>query len=159
WHFVELNDQALEQDVAWWQTDHLYLRKLDGLSIVGPAQQVLIDSRASIEPYVLIDSTKGPVLVDREVVIQAFSRLEGPCYIGPGSQVHAGRIRGGSIGPQCRVGGEFELSVMQGYSNKYHDGFLGHSYVGAWVNFGAGTQVSDLRNDYAPITMTIAGKK
>ena len=57
------------------------------------------------------------------------------------------------------MGGEFEASILQGYSNKYHDGFLGHSYLGSWVNFGAGTQVSDLRNDYNPITMTIAGRK
>jgi hypothetical protein len=59
----------------------------------------------------------------------------------------------------CRVGGEIEASIMHGYSNKYHDGFLGHSYVGEWVNLAAGTQVSDLRNDYGTVPVTVNGTK
>ena len=105
----------------------------------------------------MIDATRGPVLIGREAVVQAFSRVEGPCYLGPGTQVLAARLRGGSFGPQCRLGGEVESSVVQGFSNKYHDGFLGHSYVGEWVNFGAGSHTSDLRTDYGPIKMTVNG--
>ncbi len=159
WHLVEHNATALKHDAAAWQADKHDFLSRHGLTIVGPPEQVLIDGGARVEPYVLIDSSRGPVLIDRGAVVQAFSRLEGPCYIGTGTQVLAARIRTGSIGPECRVGGEFEASVMHGYSNKYHEGFLGHSCVGSWVNFGAGTQVSDLRNDYSPITMTIAGHK
>jgi hypothetical protein len=92
-------------------------------------------------------------------VVQAFSRVEGPCYLGPGTQVLGARIHGGSYGPQCRLGGEVEESIIQGYSNKAHDGFLGHSYLGEWVNFGAGTHTSDLRTDYAPVKLTIAGER
>ena len=62
------------------------------------------------------------------------------------------------MGPNCRIGGELEASIVQGNSNKYHDGFVGHSYIGEWVNFGAGTQVSDLRNDYADVDVTVAGE-
>ena len=69
------------------------------------------------------------------------------------------RVRGTTLGVGCRVGGEVEATIMQGFVNKYHDGFLGHSYVGAWVNFGAGTQVSDLRNDYGPISVYLRGRK
>jgi UDP-N-acetylglucosamine diphosphorylase / glucose-1-phosphate thymidylyltransferase / UDP-N-acetylgalactosamine diphosphorylase / glucosamine-1-phosphate N-acetyltransferase / galactosamine-1-phosphate N-acetyltransferase len=159
WHLVERNATMLAQDASVWKAEKADLLSREGLTILGPAEQVVIDAGARVEPHVLIDATRGPVLVDRGAVVQAFSRLEGPCYIGAGTQIMAGRIRGGSIGPECRVGGEIETSVMQGYSNKYHEGFLGHSYVGAWVNFGAGAQVSDLRNDYGPITMTIAGRK
>lgn len=159
WDLVERNSPTLEQDARVWKNDKLRRPSQKGLTILGPAENVHIDPDAQVEPYVVIDATRGPVLVDRGAVIQAFSRLEGPCYIGDGAQVLAARIRGGSIGPQCRVGGEVEASILHSYTNKYHEGFLGHSYVGAWVNFGAGTQVSDLRNDYAPITMTIAGRK
>jgi UDP-N-acetylglucosamine diphosphorylase / glucose-1-phosphate thymidylyltransferase / UDP-N-acetylgalactosamine diphosphorylase / glucosamine-1-phosphate N-acetyltransferase / galactosamine-1-phosphate N-acetyltransferase len=159
WHLVEQNPTALAQDAAAWKAEKPELHSREGLTIFGPAEQVLIDAEARVEPYVVLDATRGPILIDRGAIVQAFSRLEGPCYIGSGTQLLAARIRGGSIGPECRVGGEFETSIMQGYANKYHEGFLGHSYIGAWVNFGAGTQVSDLRNDYGPITMTIAGRR
>src|SRR5262249_44367679 len=62
-------------------------------------------------------------------------------------------------GPQCRLGGEVEASIVHGHSNKAHEGFLGHSYLGEWVNFGAGTQTSDLRNDYYDVTLTVAGRR
>ena len=92
-------------------------------------------------------------------MIAAFTRLEGPCYVGPHSQVFGAKIRAGTtLGPQCRVGGEVEASIIQGWSNKYHEGFLGHSYVGEWVNLGAGTHNSDLRNDYGTISVTIEGE-
>src|SRR5262249_17973449 len=84
---------------------------------------------------------------------------EGPCHVGPDTQVLGARIRASSFGPQCRIGGEVEATIVQGYSNKAHDGFLGHSYLGEWVNLGAGTQVSDLRNDYAPLTVSINGAR
>ena len=107
---------------------------------------------------VVADTQQGPVVIDEDAVVGAFSRLEGPCYIGPGSQVFGAKIRAGtSLGPQCRVGGEVEASILHGYSNKYHDGFLGHSYVGEWVNLGAGTHNSDLRNDYGEVTVTLHG--
>src|SRR5207302_5357556 len=61
--------------------------------------------------------------------------------------------------PYCRIGGEVECSIVQGHSNKYHDGFLGHSYVGEWVNLGAGTCNSDLRNDYGEVTVTVNGRR
>jgi hypothetical protein len=63
-----------------------------------------------------------------------------------------------SIGPMCRVGGEVEESIIQGYSNKYHDGFLGHAYVGEWVNLGALTTNSDLKNDYGSVAVIMDGK-
>ncbi len=69
------------------------------------------------------------------------------------------KVRGGSYGPMCKIGGEAEANIVQGYSNKYHDGFLGHSYLGEWVNLAAGTQTSDLRNDYGPIRVSVAGRR
>jgi UDP-N-acetylglucosamine diphosphorylase/glucosamine-1-phosphate N-acetyltransferase len=105
------------------------------------------------------DTTQGPVVIDQDAVVTAFSRLEGPCYIGPGSHILGAKIRAGTtIGPQCRIGGEVEASIVQGHSNKYHDGFLGHSYVGEWVNLGAGTHNSDLRNDYGEVQVVLHGR-
>ena len=78
--------------------------------------------------------------------IHPFTRIEGPCYIGRKSILLGAKCReGNSIGPMCRIGGEVEESIIQGYSNKYHDGFLGHAYVGQWVNLGALTTNSDLQ--------------
>jgi UDP-N-acetylglucosamine diphosphorylase/glucosamine-1-phosphate N-acetyltransferase len=159
WDVVEHNGAALETDLAFWREDSRHRRSLDGLTILGDRDQVVINATARIEPFVVIDASKGPVLIDRDAQVLSFSRLEGPCVIGAKTQILSGRVRGGSIGPECRVGGEVEASVIQGYTNKYHDGFLGHSVVGAWVNFGAGTQVSDLRNDYGPITMSVGGRR
>jgi UDP-N-acetylglucosamine diphosphorylase/glucosamine-1-phosphate N-acetyltransferase len=81
--------------------------------------------------------------------------LEGPCYIGPDTHVLGAKVRAGTtLGPCCRIGGEVEASIVHGYSNKYHDGFLGHAYIGEWVNLGAGTNNSDLRNDYGEVSVT-----
>jgi UDP-N-acetylglucosamine diphosphorylase/glucosamine-1-phosphate N-acetyltransferase len=108
---------------------------------------------------VVADTTRGPIVLDRDAVVTAFTRLEGPCAIGPRTQIHGAKIRAGTtLGPDCRIGGEIECSIVQGHSNKYHDGFLGHAYVGEWVNLGAGTHNSDLRNDYGEIAVTVNGR-
>jgi UDP-N-acetylglucosamine diphosphorylase/glucosamine-1-phosphate N-acetyltransferase len=128
-------------------------------ALVGPAERLLIDSSARIDPLTAFDTTHGPVTVAAGAVVQAFSRLEGPCHVGPGTHVLGAKLRGGTtLGPCCRVGGEVEGSIVHGYSNKYHDGFLGHSYVGGWVNFGAGSQCSDLRHDYREVTVAAGGR-
>ncbi len=158
WDLVEHNARQLEVDFA--KASRKRLGKVPAtLSIVGPAKHVLIDATAHIEPLVVADATGGPVMIDRDVVITAFTRLEGPCYIGPHTHVFGAKIRAGtSLGPHCRVGGEVEASILHGHSNKYHEGFLGHSYVGEWVNLAAGTHNSDLRNDYGEVTVTVAGR-
>jgi UDP-N-acetylglucosamine diphosphorylase / glucose-1-phosphate thymidylyltransferase / UDP-N-acetylgalactosamine diphosphorylase / glucosamine-1-phosphate N-acetyltransferase / galactosamine-1-phosphate N-acetyltransferase len=129
------------------------------IGLVGPQEQLRIDPTAQVDPMVVADTRNGPVVIDAGAVVQAFTRLEGPCYIGPQSHILGAKIRAGtSIGPSCRVGGEVEASIIQGWSNKYHDGFLGHSYVGKWVNLGAGCQTSDLRNDYGPVKVVVNGE-
>jgi len=127
--------------------------------VVGPAEKLLVDPTARIDPLVIADTTQGPVVIDRGAVVTAFTRLEGPCYIGPFTHVVGAKIRAGTtLGPHCRIGGEVEASIVHGYSNKYHDGFLGHAYVGEWVNLGAGTNNSDLRNDYGEVSVSIHGQ-
>jgi UDP-N-acetylglucosamine diphosphorylase/glucosamine-1-phosphate N-acetyltransferase len=130
-----------------------------GLTVVGPREHVVIHPSARLDPLIVADVTNGPVIIDRDAVVTAFTRLEGPCFIGPRTQVHGAKISAGtSLGPDCRIGGEVECSIVQGHSNKHHDGFLGHAYLGEWVNLGAGTQTSDLRNDYGEVSVTVNGR-
>ena len=157
WDLVERNGEMLCQDYP--RTDRQPAPRNSAVAVVGPEDQLFIDPTAAVEPMVVADTTRGPVVIDREAQVQAFTRLEGPCYVGPGSWLIGAKVRGSTIGPMCRVGGEVEASILQGYSNKYHDGFLGHSYLGEWVNLAAGTQVSDLRNDYGRVSVTINGTK
>lgn len=162
WELVQHNG---EQIVADWQTAGAPIEvesaaDRPGLAIVGPREHVLIHPSARLDPMIVADTTHGPIVIDRDAVITAFTRLEGPCWIGPRTQVQGAKIRGGtSLGPNCRIGGEIECSIVQGHTNKYHDGFLGHAYVGEWVNLGAGTHNSDLRNDYGEITVTVNGRR
>jgi UDP-N-acetylglucosamine diphosphorylase / glucose-1-phosphate thymidylyltransferase / UDP-N-acetylgalactosamine diphosphorylase / glucosamine-1-phosphate N-acetyltransferase / galactosamine-1-phosphate N-acetyltransferase len=128
-------------------------------AVVGPPELLSLRAGCRIDPLVVADTTNGPVVVGRDAVVGAFTRLEGPCWVGPGTHVLGAKVRAGtSLGPNCRVGGEVEASIVHGHSNKYHDGFLGHSYVGEWVNLGAGTSNSDLRNDYGEVTVIVNGR-
>ncbi len=122
--------------------------------VFGPKEQVYIGSGAEIHPFVCIDTRHGPVTIESDCEVHPFTRIEGPCYVGRKSILLGAKVREGcSIGPVCRVGGEVEESIIHGYSNKYHDGFLGHAYVGEFVNLGALTTNSDLKNDYSTVSV------
>jgi UDP-N-acetylglucosamine diphosphorylase / glucose-1-phosphate thymidylyltransferase / UDP-N-acetylgalactosamine diphosphorylase / glucosamine-1-phosphate N-acetyltransferase / galactosamine-1-phosphate N-acetyltransferase len=158
WDVVDHNSEQIGLD-AWLSSPESPRRTGPMPAIVGPEDRLVIHPSAQFDPLVMADTRNGPVIIDRETSTAAFTRLEGPCYIGPGTQVHGAKVRGGTtLGPECRIGGEVECSIVQGYSNKYHDGFLGHAYVGSWVNLGAGTQNSDLRNDYGEVRVTVNGR-
>jgi len=139
----------------------------DKLGRISPAACLLnssaihVGAESVIKPMVVLDAEEGPIHVGRGVTISPGAVLKGPCSIGDGSLVQAGAsIReGASIGPVCKVGGEIEGSIFQGYANKQHDGFVGHSYVGEWTNLGADTVTSDLKNTYGPVAMPLCGKK
>jgi UDP-N-acetylglucosamine diphosphorylase/glucosamine-1-phosphate N-acetyltransferase len=158
WDVVDHNAEQIRLD-AWLSGPETPRRTALLPAVVGPEDRLVIHPSAQIEPLVAADTRNGPVVIDRGASIAAFTRLEGPCYIGPGTQIHGAKIRAGTtLGSECRIGGEVECSIVQGYSNKYHDGFLGHAYVGEWVNLGAGTQNSDLRNDYGEVRVTVNGR-
>jgi UDP-N-acetylglucosamine diphosphorylase/glucosamine-1-phosphate N-acetyltransferase len=129
-------------------------------AIRGDKNDVYIARGTTVQPMVVIDASGGPVWLDEHVQVHPFTRIEGPAYVGPKSVLLGTKLREGcSIGPVCRVGGEVEETVIQGFSNKYHDGFLGHAYVGEWVNLGALTTNSDLKNDYSTVEVVLNGKK
>lgn len=120
-----------------------------------------IHPTARIDKGAVLDDSEGPILVGENARVRANAVVEGPAAIGAGSEVGAGAwIRPGSaIGPVCKVGGEVSCSIFQGYSNKAHHGFLGHTFVGEWVNLGAGTTTSNLKNDYGSVKSPVRGRR
>jgi UDP-N-acetylglucosamine diphosphorylase / glucose-1-phosphate thymidylyltransferase / UDP-N-acetylgalactosamine diphosphorylase / glucosamine-1-phosphate N-acetyltransferase / galactosamine-1-phosphate N-acetyltransferase len=129
------------------------------LALRGGHNDVYIAPGVKVHPMVVLDAEHGPIYIDEGAEIHPFTRIEGPCYIGRKSILLGAKCReGNSIGPMCRIGGEVEESIIHGYSNKYHDGFLGHAYVGEWVNLGALTTNSDLKNDYSNVSVSLDGR-
>jgi UDP-N-acetylglucosamine diphosphorylase/glucosamine-1-phosphate N-acetyltransferase len=158
WDLVSKNAAHIERDFEAAGRIGLTNRHLVTLAPVGPTDRLFIHETARIDPYTVFDTTAGPITIGPNVWVQPFTRVEGPCVIGAETQLFRANIRGGvSIGPNCRIGGEVEASIVHGYSNKYHDGFLGHAYIGEWVNLGAITSNSDLRNDYGEVSVPLQG--
>ena len=125
---------------------------IENATIVG-RHPVYCETGVSIEPYVILDANDGPILIRRGVTIASFSRIVGPCYLGEDSHIVGDAIRACSIGNVCKVRGEIASSVMLGHSNKGHTGFVGSSYIGRWVNLGAGTTTSNLKNTYGSVQL------
>lgn len=122
-------------------------------AIVLGAHVVAVERGARIEPLVILDATAGPIVVRRGATVAAFTRLVGPCLIGPDCAVAGGRLATVAIGEHCRVHGEMSTTILIGHANKVHDGFVGHSCLGRWVNIGAATITSNLKNTYGPVAM------
>jgi UDP-N-acetylglucosamine diphosphorylase/glucosamine-1-phosphate N-acetyltransferase len=128
------------------------------ITLIGNKKNLFVAKTAVIHPLVTIDVSDGPVYIDKSAVIRPFSTIIGPSYIGKGTIIDQAKIVKSTIGPHCRIGGEVEACIFQGYANKHHRGFIGHSFIGEWVNVGAMTTNSDLKNNYGPIRIKI-GKK
>jgi UDP-N-acetylglucosamine diphosphorylase/glucosamine-1-phosphate N-acetyltransferase len=119
-----------------------------------------IEEGAKIKPGVVLDAENGPIYIGKNVKILPNAVIEGPAYVGDGSliKVSAKIYENTSIGPVCKVGGEVEASIIHAFSNKQHEGFIGHSYLGTWVNIGADTNNSDLKNDYSNVKVYVDGE-
>lgn len=123
-----------------------------GITVLGD-HAVHVEPGARIEPFVVADTSAGPVVVRRGAHVMSFTRFVGPCVIGEDSTVMGGRLAACSIGPQVKVSGEMSVTIMIGQANKGHDGFVGHSVIGRWANLGAGTITSNLKNSYGEVSM------
>jgi len=129
-----------------------------GATVLGDPALVLT-GEAFVEPHVVLDVRNGPIVLAPGVEVRAFSRLVGPLAVARDSRLMGGPISGSAIGPRCVVHGEVSTSTFLGYANKSHDGFLGHAVVGRWVNLGAGTINSNLKNTYGPVRVTLGGRR
>jgi len=160
WDLVLANPEQLKEDFAAAGRSGIEGTVEQPNAIRGSRNDVYIAPGAVVHPMVVIDAAEGPVYIDEDAQIHPFTRIEGPAYIGKKTIMLGTKCReGNSIGPVCRVGGEVEESIIHGYSNKYHDGFLGHAYVGEWVNLGALTTNSDLKNDYSNVEVMLDGRR
>ena len=148
WDFIATLQVMLGEDIV-------ALAGRTATTAVGMAMKaplVFTEGGATIEPNVHFDTSAGPVMVRSDATVQAFTRVVGPCVIGAKSVVGMDRISGCSIGDHCRVHGELSASIILGHTNKAHEGFVGHSYLGRWVNLGAGTTTSNLKNTYGTVS-------
>ncbi len=160
WDLIAANDLYLTRDFEASSREAPTTRQLNLVAVKGPVELLSIHASVQLDHFTALDTTNGPITIDAGVSVQPFTRIEGPCYIGIDSQLFRANLRGGvTLGPDCRIGGEVEQSIIHGHTNKYHEGFLGHSYIGEWVNLGAITSTSDLRNDYGPVVVPIRGMR
>ncbi|MGH7623165.1 MAG: putative sugar nucleotidyl transferase, partial [Gemmatimonadaceae bacterium] len=113
----------------------------DGAIVIG-RERLFVEHGAIVEPQVVFDVTNGPVLVRAGANVRAFTRLVGPCAVLAHASVLGDRVHGCAIGEYSVIRGEISETIVLGQSNKGHDGFVGHSYLGRWVNLGAGTITS-----------------
>lgn len=159
WDLVNANRELLESD---WRRADAKVRpagKVHDGAHLRDKKAIHIGEGSRILPGAVLDATAGPIYIGENVTVSSHAVIEGPCFIGerslirPGAHLHDGV----TIGPRCKIGGEVEASVFQGYANKQHSGFLGHAYIAEWVNLGAGTINSDLKNTYGTVRVPING--
>lgn len=157
WDSIYLFNTKISQDFLSIQNNSI--ESIENVSFINP-DSVIINKNAKIKSGVVIDASNGPVCISSNTVIDIGSLIQGPVFIDKGSYISPGsKIRGGTlIGPDCKIGGEVTNSIFHGKSNKVHDGFIGHSYIGEWVNIGAGTNNSNLKNNYSNVKFDL-GKK
>lgn len=161
WNMVNSNSIVIQSDVKRiaaagvrvFQHDLHSNPKTD----VTNVKNIYADESVIFARRTYLDASEGPILIEGNVAIEPNVTIIGPVVIRSGSLIKAGaKIHPGvSIGPVSKIGGEVENSIIQGYSNKQHDGYLGHSFIGEWCNLGAGTNTSDLKNDYSNVKMNI----
>jgi len=161
WEMIASNGAEIESDIEQLRKTGYFTTHLDdftGVNFVNP-DDIIIRKNVTIKPGVVIDASKGAVLIDDDAFIFPNAVIEGPAYIGKSSKIKSGATiyENVSIGSVCKIGGEVEDTIVLPYSNKQHSGFIGHAYLGSWVNLGADTNCSDLKNNYSTIKVTLNG--
>ena len=148
------NAQVLQSDICLVTRGRRSQALSASNQVIGDPAEIFICPGASVEGATL-NTTQGPIYIGENAVVMEGSRLRGPLGMCEHSQVNMGTLMysGTTLGPWCKVGGELNNVVMQGYSNKAHDGFLGNAVIGEWCNLGAATTASNLKNDYSEIKL------
>jgi len=153
WDIFQYNDAAIRQDYALLTEDRISASIPSTVQVLG-REHIFIEEGAVLN-FVTLNATTGPIYIGKNTEIMEGAIIRGPFALCEGAQVKMGaKIYGATtVGPECRVGGEVSNSVLFGYSNKGHDGFLGNSVIGEWCNLGADTNNSNLKNNYAPVKL------
>lgn len=160
WDLVNANAKAIARDFAFYKRGGQIFGKVYPYATLLNEQNIFIAASAKVKPGAVLDAEDGPIYIDEGATIMANASLQGPLYVGKNSTIKMGAkiYEGTTIGEVCKVGGEVEESIIHGYSNKQHEGFLGHAYLGEWVNLGADTNNSDLKNNYGSVKVQINGE-
>jgi UDP-N-acetylglucosamine diphosphorylase/glucosamine-1-phosphate N-acetyltransferase len=160
WDLVHHNPEQIKNDFAHFNRGGQILGKIYPNATLLEEKNIYIAPGAKIKPGVVLDAEDGPIYIDEGATIMANASLQGPLFIGAKSAIKMGAkiYEGTSIGEVCKVGGEVEESIIHSCSNKQHEGFLGHSYLGQWVNLGANSNNSDLKNNYSTVKVYINGE-
>jgi len=160
WELILYNMEEIEKDFRLIKNGKKIFGKIYEGAVILNEEDVFIGENSIVKSNSVIDCEKGPVYIGKDVTIMPNSVIIGPAYIGDGSKIKPGAIlrAGTNIGEFCKVGGEVYNSIMLSYSNKQYDGFLGNSYLSSWVNLGAGTTNSDLKNNYGNVRMWVNGE-
>ncbi len=160
WNYMEFNPTLIEMDFEILKEKRLNSIDIQEIEFEGDKENIIILSKAKIWKNVFFDVTSGPVFVDEMAEIKPFSIIQGPSYIGKKSIISQARLREGSnIRKVCKISGEVEESIIDDFSNKNHEGFIGHSYIGQWVNIGAMATNSDLKNTYDEVKVFVEPRK
>jgi len=160
WDLIDINRDQITSDFSSYIKDGFKQGKIyDGVHLIMDSQ-IFIGEKTIIKPGCVLDAENGPIYIGNNVTISSNSVIEGPAFIGDNVVIHAlTKIRGGSnIGKYSKVGGEIINTIIQDYTNKQHDGFLGDSYIGSWVNLGADTINSNLTNTYGTVKVQLFDK-
>jgi glucose-1-phosphate thymidylyltransferase len=122
---------------------------------------VFLGDGVSVADTAVLHAEDGFIVLDEDVQVFDLAYLQGPLYVGPRSRIieRASVKEFTCIGHTCKIGGEVEVASIEPYTNKQHHGFLGHAYIGSWVNMGAGTSNSDLKNTYGEVRVDHRGKR
>lgn len=155
WDLIDRNGDQICQDAKQLKKLGQHFGRFDkGCHILNP-KNIYLAKGSRVMPGTVLDAESGPIWIGQNTTVLPNAVLRGPLAIGNDSLVKIGAklYQNTSIGPVCKVGGEVEGSIIQGFSNKQHDGFLGHAYLGAWINIGADTNNSDLKNNYGQISV------
>ena len=157
WHLVEENGAALAHDLAAGPFEKR--GDIHRLAALEAPEAIAVEEGARIEAGAVLDARGGPIRVGRGARVGAHTLVSGPCSIGAGTELLGGTVARSTIGPRCFIAGEVEASIWQGFGNKRHHGFVGHSVIGEWVNLGALTTTSDLKNNYGPVRVWVEGRE
>jgi UDP-N-acetylglucosamine diphosphorylase/glucosamine-1-phosphate N-acetyltransferase len=157
WELMSRNADAIASDLEGVRGE--VLGTVHRLACLESPERISIAEGARVGAFAVLDATAGPIHVARGAIIEPHTLVKGPCVVGPGTQLLGGVVGGTTFGPECRIAGEVESSVWQGYANKRHHGFVGHSVIGEWVNLGALTTTSDLKNNYGDVRVWVDGRE
>jgi UDP-N-acetylglucosamine diphosphorylase/glucosamine-1-phosphate N-acetyltransferase len=153
WDIFQLNGAAIEADFALLTAGRTSQELSETNVLIGPEENLFLEEGATVEGAI-INVKSGPVYISKDAEIMEGVLVRGPLMMNEGSALKMGaKVYGPTtLGPHCKVGGEVNNVVFQGFSNKGHDGFLGNSVIGEWCNLGADTNSSNLKNNYGMVS-------